>query len=183
MASVMHGQSPSQAPQHASHCRDASNSRGLCHHPVPAPEGPAVHEYLNLLTIPLVRCSQIELENKVLLSKMSRIMQKSPCRLANCKSTPSLLELKPSLNRGSRKKELIKITIENQALLKRMQNSKPAYDRGRLKQEFEENSQRVKSICEHPFRLYERVQIQPGTTASTATGSTSVRFLAVRPEE
>jgi hypothetical protein len=34
---------------------------------------------------------------------------------------------KPSLNRDQRKKELLRITLENQAILKRLQEKQPTY--------------------------------------------------------
>ncbi len=62
------------------------------------------------------RYTEIERENRILLEKMSNIMQKNKPNLYN----PNRVE-KASLNRVQRKNELMKITVENQAILKRLQ--------------------------------------------------------------
>ena len=54
------------------------------------------------------RYTEIERENRILLEKMSNIMQNSKPSLYN----PKRIE-KSSLNRVQRKKELMKITVEN----------------------------------------------------------------------
>ena len=61
------------------------------------------------------RFAEIERENRILLEKMSNIMQKPKPSLYNPK-----IVVKPSMNRDIRRKELIKITIENQAILRRL---------------------------------------------------------------
>ena len=53
---------------------------------------------------------------------MSNIMQNPQPNLYN----PRRVE-KASLNRVQRKKELMKITVENQAILKRLQEKQPTY--------------------------------------------------------
>lgn len=61
------------------------------------------------------RYTEIERENRILLEKMSNIMQNPKPALYN-PSNPQ----KASLNRGRRKNDLMKITVENQAILKRL---------------------------------------------------------------
>ena len=56
----------------------------------------------------LGRYTEIERENRILLEKMSNIMQNPKPSLYN----PMRVE-KASLNRAQRKKELMKITVEN----------------------------------------------------------------------
>ena len=63
----------------------------------------------------LGRYTEIERENRILLEKMSNIMQNPKPNLYN----PMRVE-KASLNRVQRKNELMKITVENQAILKRL---------------------------------------------------------------
>ena len=62
------------------------------------------------------RYTEIERENRILLEKMSNIMQNPRPNLYN----PDRNQ-KASLNRVQRKKEMMKITVENQAILKRLQ--------------------------------------------------------------
>lgn len=61
------------------------------------------------------RYTEIERENRILLEKMSNIMQNPKPSLYNPYSGP-----KKSLNRDKRRKDLVKITLENQAFLKRL---------------------------------------------------------------
>ena len=60
----------------------------------------------------LERYTEIERENRILLEKMSHIMQNPKPNLYN----PNEPKLK-SLNREQRRRDLVKITIENQAIL------------------------------------------------------------------
>eukprot|EP00161_Ancyromonas_sigmoides_P017419 TRINITY_DN4753_c0_g1_i1.p2 TRINITY_DN4753_c0_g1~~TRINITY_DN4753_c0_g1_i1.p2 ORF type:complete len:213 (+),score=71.70 TRINITY_DN4753_c0_g1_i1:44-640(+) len=69
----------------------------------------------------LERSSQIERDNRKLLLKMSAIMQRSALDNKN------EVEFK-SLNRNKRKQELQRITKENQAILTRIQQKRPAYN-------------------------------------------------------
>jgi E3 ubiquitin-protein ligase TRIP12 len=62
------------------------------------------------------RYTEIERENRILLEKMSNIMQSNKPSLYK---PPSAIS-KKSLNREKRRRELVKITIENQAFLKRL---------------------------------------------------------------
>lgn len=61
------------------------------------------------------RYTEIERENRILLEKMSNIMQNPKPNLYKPNQ-----DLKKSLNREQRRRDLIKITVENQAILKRL---------------------------------------------------------------
>ena len=87
----------------------------------------------NTLLSSLGKYAEIERENRILLEKMSNIMQDNRPKLYNpSKYSFWLIEFVerfevPSLNRDARKKSLIKITAENQAILRRLQSKKPTY--------------------------------------------------------
>ncbi|KAK3266005.1 hypothetical protein CYMTET_25348 [Cymbomonas tetramitiformis] len=110
------------------------------------------------------RFAQIELENRVLLEKMSKIMRQDPGDArsshggSHTEQFPfrSTLQLKPgvridmtqypmldsrnfvppkSLNREFRLRELKRITSENQAMLRRIQSREPFYDHQKWEQE------------------------------------------------
>ena len=68
------------------------------------------------ILIYLERYTEIERENRILLEKMSNIMQNPKPSLYNPDGKP-----KKSLNREKRRQDLVKITLENQAFLKRLQ--------------------------------------------------------------
>eukprot|EP01029_Cantina_marsupialis_P021055 TRINITY_DN4_c0_g6_i1.p1 TRINITY_DN4_c0_g6~~TRINITY_DN4_c0_g6_i1.p1 ORF type:complete len:384 (+),score=137.02 TRINITY_DN4_c0_g6_i1:73-1224(+) len=87
------------------------------------------------------RYSEIERENRILLSKMSSIMHE---RTIDNRNT-----LKPkSLNREYRKRELVKITDQNQQILRRIQASRPTYDHSKWLNERKENEQHISRISE-----------------------------------
>merc|ERR1719356_853606 len=68
------------------------------------------------------RYFEIDRENKILLQKMSDIMKHTTYGGERARSGP------PSLNRDLRKMELMRITQENQAILKRIQKAQPIYN-------------------------------------------------------
>jgi hypothetical protein len=75
------------------------------------------------------RYTEIERENRILLEKMTSIMQK-PNRTSTSFSTDRFTApiSKKSLNRAQRKQELLKITLENQAILRRLQDKGSNYN-------------------------------------------------------
>ncbi len=59
-----------------------------------------------------------------------------------------------SLNRDGRKKELMKITMENQQFLKRLQNKKSCYSVSRWEEDFSKKEKLMREVmCEYPFVL------------------------------
>jgi len=61
---------------------------------------------------------------------------------------------KRSLNSEVRKKEMLKITIENQQILKRLQDKTSNYSVKHWEDDFRETEKRLKSMCEYPFALF-----------------------------
>lgn len=57
---------------------------------------------------------------------------------------------KKSMNSDVRRRELMKITIENQAILKRLQDKTSNYSVERWEDQFKETEKRMKNICEYP---------------------------------
>lgn len=60
---------------------------------------------------------------------------------------------KPSLNRDVRKKELMRITLENQAILKRLQEKQPTYSVTQWEKQFQEVVRLRDNICEYPYEF------------------------------
>lgn len=92
------------------------------------------------------RYYEIDRENRILLSKMSDIMrnQNIPDR---GKSGP------PSLNRDGRKTELMRITQENQAILKRIQQAQPVYNRVSWEDSYRRSAAYLRNCTEYPVVL------------------------------
>jgi len=95
------------------------------------------------------RYYEIDRENKILLQKMSDIM-KSATYVDRGKSGP------PSLNRDSRKTELMRITHENQAILRRIQQAQPVYNHVAWEDSYRKSGAYLKNTSEYPICLKSR---------------------------
>jgi len=93
------------------------------------------------------KLTEIERENRILLEKLTNIM-KAPAKLPAPEKHPR------SLNRETRKKELVKITIENQAILKRLKEQKSMYDHNSWLNERKRHETYLKNISEYPMSIY-----------------------------
>uniref|UniRef100_A0A7S1KQX3 C2 domain-containing protein n=1 Tax=Percolomonas cosmopolitus TaxID=63605 RepID=A0A7S1KQX3_9EUKA len=89
---------------------------------------------------------KIKYENQLLLNKMTDIMEKKYIDNENESS-----KYVHSLNRESRKRELMKITKENQAILKRIQRKQPVYNHMDWERDRQKNEQYIQNICEYPY--------------------------------
>jgi Hemingway/CFA97 len=61
-----------------------------------------------------------------------------------------------SLNREQRKKELLKITVENQNFLKRLQDKSSNYSVAKWEEDFKHKEKIMKNMCEYPFIFDDR---------------------------
>ena len=124
------------------------------------------------------RYTEIERENRILLEKMTNILQ-NPKGISHANAQLSTmnpqaaqthsqqmsgsgsqtgLHYKKSLNREARKRELIKITRENQVILKRLQEKKPNYNVTKWAQEDQQRRKLLENICEFPYQLLNQQQ-------------------------
>ena len=124
----------------------------------------------------LERYTEIERENRILLEKMTNILQNpngishananlntmqamgattSVAQSQQLQGMPSAatIQFKKSLNREARKRELMKITRENQVILKRLQEKKPNYNVTRWAQDDFTRRKLLENICEYPYQL------------------------------
>lgn len=90
------------------------------------------------------RFARIERENQLLLEKMSYIMNTSSLDNKN-----SSLKYARSMNKSVRKKNLEKITRENQAILERIQAKEPVYNHLKWEHERQQNLKYMRSISEY----------------------------------
>ncbi|KAL4220238.1 hypothetical protein ACF0H5_020646 [Mactra antiquata] len=111
-------------------------------------KAPATYMHLHLklkkLQLEEERLATIERDNRILLEKMSYIMR-TRGRVDNRNN----YEYK-SLNREKRQRELLRVTKENQAILKRIMLRKPEYSAQRWQQEWEENQAFLDNISHFP---------------------------------
>ena len=99
------------------------------------------------------RYTEIEKANRILLERMTNIMSVNQARSAN-NSTPQAMPpivRKKSMNSDVRRRDLMKITIENQAILKRLQDKTSNYSVERWEDDFRETEKRMKNMCEYPL--------------------------------
>lgn len=94
------------------------------------------------------RYSEIDRENRILLQKMSDIMRHPTF------SVPKEPKGPVSLNRDFRKAELIRITQENQAILKRIQQAQPIYNHVEWEESHRKNASYLQNCCEYPLTLH-----------------------------
>jgi len=100
------------------------------------------------------RYSEIDRENRILLKKMATIMT-SPS--PNVPKRPLVAE-RPSpgptsLNRETRRKELLKITQENQQILKRIQKAQPSYNHVEMEGNHRRHMGYLRNCAEYPLVL------------------------------
>lgn len=101
------------------------------------------------------RYREIDRDNRILLSKMSGIMKNG-----SQATTPRTMEstLGPqSLNRDNRKKELLRITKENQHILRRIQQAQPVYNHIEWEAQHRHQQNIVNNIGDYPRSLINKV--------------------------
>lgn len=89
------------------------------------------------------RFTEIERENRILLEKMSSIMNKKQQKDGG-------FALK-SLNKVARKEEMRRITMDNQALLKRLQEKSPCYSTHQWEEDRRMTEKRLKNMGDFPY--------------------------------
>lgn len=97
------------------------------------------------------RYSEIDRENRILLKKMTEIMRQQ----APAAETPRE-KRQPgpqSLNRDARKKELLRITKENQSILRRIQQAQPVYNHIEWEGSHRKQASYLKNCAEYPLVL------------------------------
>jgi len=100
-------------------------------------------------------CSMIERDNRTLVKRMTEIMQRPGIDTHN--SIPPR-----SLNREARKREMLRITQDNQKLLSRIQHRQPTYNHLQWEQQRERNEELCERICRYPYRPRQTVDERQG---------------------
>jgi len=95
------------------------------------------------------RYSEIDRENRILLKKMTEIMRQQASETPRETRHPG----PQSLNRDARKKELLRITKENQTILKRIQQAQPVYNHIEWEGNHRKNACYLKNCAEYPLVL------------------------------
>ena len=90
------------------------------------------------------RFARIERENRILLEKMSFIMQQDTMDMK-----AESVKYSKSLNKNLRKRELAKITKENQLILRRIQTRQPTYDHLQWEEDARRNREYGENVREY----------------------------------
>lgn len=90
----------------------------------------------------LDRITEIERANRILLERMSNIM--------NSKNAFRRSSVKKSLNQEMRKQALVKIANDNKALLDRIRSKTPVYNSRQWEKEWKQTEKRIHNIGEFP---------------------------------
>eukprot|EP01082_Thalassiosira_pseudonana_P003442 g3271.t1 g3271 contig12:1750467-1751176(-) len=98
------------------------------------------------------RFAQIETENRLLLEKMSHIMRFKGA--IDCRNDS--VKYSHSLGKERRKRELQRITKENQQILRRIHNAQPAYNHAKWEEDAKRNDRILANICEFKSRPLKR---------------------------
>mmetsp|Transcript_41763 Transcript_41763/g.75823 ORF Transcript_41763/g.75823 Transcript_41763/m.75823 type:complete len:286 (+) Transcript_41763:119-976(+) len=93
------------------------------------------------------RYYQIDRDNRILLQKMSDIMRSPGYSSMRARSGPV------SMNKDARKVELMRITQENQNILKRIQRAQPMYNHVEWEDSYRASTGYMKNLCEYPPAL------------------------------
>ncbi|GBG27875.1 Hypothetical Protein FCC1311_040982 [Hondaea fermentalgiana] len=118
---------------------------------------------------------KIERENRLLLEKMSYIMSQ---KALDNKNEAAARQGTKSLNKSYRKKELQRITEENQKILRRIQERQPYYNHAQWEEERRLQERYVRNICEYPVngdkKRRRRRRRGPGAGEPGASGKKGV---------
>ncbi|KAF4690558.1 hypothetical protein FOZ63_032414 [Perkinsus olseni] len=121
------------------------------------------------------RYCEIDRENRILLQKMSDIMRQPSATLQSAQPTGGMNQQGPvSLNKTLRKRELMRITRENQGILRRIQNAQPQYSHVQWEQSYRQNRYYLRNCCDLPFVLESPRKVQEGDDAMLERGDLSV---------
>eukprot|EP01135_Chromosphaera_perkinsii_P001016 Nk52_evm30s156 gene=Nk52_evmTU30s156 len=108
-----------------------------------------LHLKLKKLQMEEERLSTIERDNRILLEKMSSIMRQKPSiNVLNKKKGAK------SLNATRRQRELLRITHENQAILRRLKAKAPHYNHQQWSAEWSVNEDYLRNISCFPYRTW-----------------------------
>lgn len=111
-----------------------------------------LHLKLKKMQLEEERLATVERDNRILLEKMSYIMRSTP-RVDNRNKYQH-----NSLNETKRQRELLRVTHENQAILRRITAKPPEYSRQKDAQDWDENKATMERIGKYPKDWLERVQ-------------------------
>merc|ERR1719505_183651 len=110
-----------------------------------------MHLKLKKMQVEEERLATVERDNRILLEKMSYIMR-TKGRVDNHNDVEH-----KSLNKTKRQRELLRVTHENQAILKRITSKEPHYNQMQWEEEWNNNVQYMENISQYPVGWYQDI--------------------------
>lgn len=110
-----------------------------------------LHLKLKKMQLEEERLATVERDNRILLEKMSFIMR-SKGRVDNHNTYDH-----KSLNKAKRQRELLRVTHENQAILKRITSKEPQYNHETWEEEWCRNQEYMDNIAKYPKDWYQDI--------------------------
>merc|ERR1712159_331027 len=85
--------------------------------------------------------------NQILLQKMTEIIRHPAQNKVDRGPGPT------TLNKDRRRRELVRITNENQGILKRIQEAQPVYNHLKWEESYHQSERYMSNVCEYPIIL------------------------------
>ncbi|EDO45251.1 predicted protein [Nematostella vectensis] len=144
-----------------------------------------LHLKLKKLQVEEERNATIERDNRILLEKMSYTMR-TKGRVDNRNDYEH-----KSLNKTKRQRELLRVTHENQAILKRIASKEPHYNHLQWEDEWQINETYMDNIAKYPKDWYKqmtrkhrsRTQSEPARTTTSENKNSTETKEEPAPEE
>jgi len=114
-----------------------------------------LHLKLKKLQLEEERLATVERDNKILLEKMSCIMR-TKGRVDNRNDYKQ-----KSLNKSKRQRELLRVTHENNAILKRIASKEPNFNHLQWEDDWKINQQYMDNIAKYPKDWYKDRKLKP----------------------
>lgn len=123
------------------------------------------------------RYSEIDRHNQILLQKMTEIIRQP--------TSTGLPEIRgpASLNKDRRRKDLVRITQENQSILRRIQEAQPVYNHIKWEESYRQSERYLRTACEYPVILSARRRRPQGRIAPLDTDRLEVKDKLQDPQK
>jgi E3 ubiquitin-protein ligase TRIP12 len=93
------------------------------------------------------RYNEIDRHNQLLLHRMTEIIRHPPPHQVDRGPGPT------TLNKDRRRRELVRITQENQSILRRIQEAQPVYNQLKWEESYRQAERYMQNVCEYPIVL------------------------------
>jgi E3 ubiquitin-protein ligase TRIP12 len=122
------------------------------------------------------RYNEIDRHNQMLLHRMTEIIRHPPPHQMDRGPGPT------TLNKDRRRRELVRITQENQSILRRIQEAQPVYNHLKWEESYRQAERYMQNVCEYPIVLG-TPRRRPRRVAPIDTDALEVRTKDIDPQK